>query len=144
MPHNRTTTTADALKDVIGQPDQHTSEPSTYMELHPRPPEGQSRAPPEYTSLQGANQNPEYYNVGLTKRGNGNRLDLTRDQQMSEPASYMEVHSRSLGEPSRASPEHKRLQGTKKNPGYYNVGFNKGNSGNKHEEIYDEIGIAQS
>ena len=36
------------------------SEPGTYMELHPRQSEGESRAPPEYQTLRGTNTNPEY------------------------------------------------------------------------------------
>ena len=146
MPNSRATTADKTTTDDIGKPDsprdQHASEPGLYMELHPRPSEGRSHAPPEYTSLQGTNKNPEYYNVGFTKRGNRNKLDLPGDQQTSEPGSYMEVHPRPLEEQSRAPPEYKSLQGTKKNPGYYNVGF-KGNSRNQHE-IYDEIGSAQA
>ncbi|KAL9950697.1 hypothetical protein ACROYT_G043237 [Oculina patagonica] len=143
VPNSRTTTEDKAVTDDIGQPDlprdQHVSEPGSYMELRPRPSEVHSRVPSEYTSLQEANNNPGYYNVG----GNGHELDLSRDQQL-----YMEVYPRPSKEQSRELPEYKNLQGTKDNPRYYNVEFNKGNSGNKHEEIfdeiYDEIGNAQS
>jgi len=45
--------------------DYHISEPGVYMELHPRPLEGQSREPPEYQALQGKNTTPGYYNVGF-------------------------------------------------------------------------------
>ena len=90
VPNRRAATADEAVKDGGNQPDlprdQHVTEPGSYMELRPRPSEGQIRAPPEYTSLQGAHKDPEYYNVG----------------------------------------------------------FNKGKSGNEHEEIYDEVGNAQS
>ncbi|KAL9950719.1 hypothetical protein ACROYT_G043265 [Oculina patagonica] len=148
VPNNRTTTADKAITDDIGQPDlpldQRVSEPVSYMELRPRPSEGQSRAPPEYASLQEANKNPGYYNVGFTKRANRNEHDSPRDQQVSEPGAYMEVHPRPSAEQSRAPAEYKNLQGTKKNPEYYNVGLNKGNSRKKPEEIYEEVGNAQS
>lgn len=49
--------------------DYHISEPGVYMELHPRPLEGQSRGPSEYQALQGKNTTPSYYNVS-SNRGN--------------------------------------------------------------------------
>ncbi|KAL9950696.1 hypothetical protein ACROYT_G043236 [Oculina patagonica] len=121
---NRTTTEDKAITDDIGQPG--VSEPSLYMEIRPRPSEGRPRVPSECRSLQEANNNPECYNVG----GNGNELDLSRDQQLSSK------------EQSREPLEDKSPLGTKENPGCYNVGFNKGNSGNEHGEISDEVYIA--
>ncbi|XP_078353642.1 uncharacterized protein LOC144638288 [Oculina patagonica] len=148
VPDNRATTSDKAITDDIGQPDlpldQRESEPVSYMELRPRPSKGQSRAPPEYASLQEADKDPGYYNVGFTKRANRNEHDSPRDQQVSEPGAYMEVHPRPSAEQSRAPSEYKNLQGTKKNPGYYNVGLKKGNSRKKPEEIYEEVGNAQS
>ena len=47
--------------------DHHVSEPGVYMELHPRPSEGESRAPLEYNTLEGKNTEPGYYNVGFKK-----------------------------------------------------------------------------
>ena len=48
--------------------DRHVSEPGVYMELHPRPTDGQSRAPAEYQTLQGRHITSGYYNDGF-KRG---------------------------------------------------------------------------
>jgi len=48
--------------------DHHVSEPGVYMELHPKPSEGESCAPLEYQTLQGKNTVPGYCNVGY-KRG---------------------------------------------------------------------------
>ena len=66
VPNNKALT---ADKDVtdVGQArlsrDQHVSEPGVYMELHPRPSEGQSLAPAEYQTLQGRDVTSGYYNV---------------------------------------------------------------------------------
>ena len=57
--------------------EQHASEPASYMELHPRPSEGQTRVPPEYQSLQGSHVNAGYYNVvpeGGNKRGSNEEI----------------------------------------------------------------------
>lgn len=147
LPIDRATTTDKVITDNIGQPDsprdQHVSEPSPYMELHPRSSERQSHAPPEYTSLQGKDKNTEYYNVGFCKRGNAGKPKSPHDQQVSEPATYMELQPRPSEGQSHALPEYKSLQGTKKNPGYYNVVFNKGDKRDKQEELYDEVGNAQ-
>ena len=62
---NKRTTAADRGDSAR---DHHVSEPDVYMELQPRPSEGESRAPLEYQSLQSKNTVPEYYNVGF-KRG---------------------------------------------------------------------------
>lgn len=43
--------------------EQHVLEPGSYMELSPRPSDGQTRVPPEYQSLQGGHANAGYYNV---------------------------------------------------------------------------------
>ena len=67
--NNRTTTTNKAITDDIGKPksprDHHASEPGLYMELHPRPSNGQSRAPAEYQTLQGRQNTSGSYNVGF-------------------------------------------------------------------------------
>ncbi|XP_022777754.1 uncharacterized protein LOC111319203 [Stylophora pistillata] len=39
------------------------SEPGVYMELQPRPSDGQSREPPEYQSLQDRRVTSDYYNM---------------------------------------------------------------------------------
>ena len=57
--------------------EQHASEPASYMELRPRPSEGQTRVPPEYQSLQGSHVNAGYYNVvpeGGNKRGSNEEI----------------------------------------------------------------------
>ena len=67
-PNNRTTTANKAITDDIGQPKshaQHVSEPGVYMELHPRPTDGQSGAPAEYQTLQGRHVTSGVYNVGF-------------------------------------------------------------------------------
>ena len=98
---------------------------------------------PEYASLKGKDKNSEYYNVGFCKRGNGRKRNSPHDQHVSEPATYMELQPRPSEEQSHALPEYKSLQGTNKNPGYCNVGFNEGNKRDKLEELYDEVGNAQ-
>ena len=140
LPNNRTTAADKAIIDNVGPPDsprdQHVSEPGLYMELHPRSSEGQSHAPPEYKSLQGRNKNPDYCNVGFSKRGSGRKLGLPpHDQHVSEPTAYMELQPRHSEGQSQALPEYKSLQGRNKNPEYYNVGFNKGKKPDKQEEI---------
>lgn len=50
------------------------SEPSVYMELHPRPSEGKSREPPEYQALPATNVTPDYYDMGL-ERGQSGKKD---------------------------------------------------------------------
>ena len=57
--------------------EQHASEPGSYMELRPRPSEGQTRVLPEYQSLQGSHVNAGYYNVvpeGGNKRGSNEEI----------------------------------------------------------------------
>ena len=142
-PIKRATAADKVITDNVGQPDsprdQHVSELGSYMELHPRPSEGQSRAHPEYNSLQGKNKNTEYYNVGFSRGGNGRKLVTPHDQRISEPATYMELQPRPLERQSHAFPDYESLQGRDKNTEYYNVGFNKGNKGGKQEELYDEV-----
>ena len=144
-PINKTTTTDKVITDSAGQPDspQPVSEPGLYMDLHPRPLEGQSGAPAQYKSLQGKGKNTEYYNVGFTKQGSGRKLVSPHDQRVTEPAAYMELQPRPSKGPSHPLPEYTSLQGRSKNTEYYNVGFNKGNKKDKQEEIYDEVGNAQ-
>ena len=77
MPNNKTSTADKNITDDFGQARssraQHVSEPGVYMELDPRPSEGQSRAP-EYQTLQGSHMTSGYYNVGF-KRGNRKKED---------------------------------------------------------------------
>jgi len=63
-PNNKTST---ADKDInVGQ---HVSDPDEYMELQPRPFQGQSHAPTEYHTLQGRRMTSGYCSVGF-KEGN--------------------------------------------------------------------------
>ena len=78
VPNNKASTADKDVTDNVGQARssraQHVSEPGVYMELHPRPSEGQSRAPSEYQTLQGRHMTSECYNVGF-KEGNRNKED---------------------------------------------------------------------
>ena len=69
--------------------------------------------------------------------------DSPRDQHVSEPGSYMELHPRPSEGQSHAPPEYTRLLDEDENTEFYNVEFNKGNKRNEREEIYDEMGNAQ-
>ncbi|KAJ7358730.1 hypothetical protein OS493_021504 [Desmophyllum pertusum] len=69
--------------------------------------------------------------------------DSPRDQHVSEPGSYMELHPRPLQEQLPAAPHYQALQGKNKAPEYYNVGFNKENKEKEDTEIYDEVGNAR-
>jgi len=146
-PINRTTTTEKVIADSVGQPDspldQPVSETGLYMDLHPRPLDGQSRAPPEYKSPQGRGKNTEYYNVGFSERGSGRKFISPHDQRVSEPAAYMELQPRPLKGPSHPLLEYTSLQGGSEDTEYHNLGVKKGNEKDKQEEIYDEIRIAQ-
>ena len=78
---NRPATTKKAtIRDTVQSVfplEQHASEPASYMELRPRPSEGQTRVPPEYQSLQGSHVNAGYYNVvpeGGNKRGSNEEI----------------------------------------------------------------------
>ena len=61
-------TSRDTVQSVFPL-EQHASEPGSYMELRPRPSQGQTRVPPEYQSLQGSHVNAGYYNV-VPEEGN--------------------------------------------------------------------------
>ena len=69
VPNNKTSTADKNITDDFGQARssraQHVSEPGVYMELDPRPSEGQSRAPAEYETLQGRHMTSGYYNTGF-------------------------------------------------------------------------------
>ena len=69
MPENRATTADKSITDNIGQSisprDQQMPEPGSYMELSPKPLEGQPPGPSVYKSLQGKDENDEHYNVGF-------------------------------------------------------------------------------
>ena len=78
VPNNKASTADKDVTDNVGQARssraQHVSEPGVYMELHPRPSEGQSLAPAEYQTLQGRDVTSGYYNVGF-KEGNRKKED---------------------------------------------------------------------
>ena len=64
LPKNRATTADKSIKGQSVSPrDQQMPEPDSYMELSPRPFEGQPPGPSVYKSLQGKDKNDEYYNV---------------------------------------------------------------------------------
>ena len=75
LPENRATTANKSISDDVGQNvsprDQHMSEPGSYMELRPRPLEGQLPGPPEYKSLQQKDKDTEYYNVVFNEGKDG-------------------------------------------------------------------------
>ena len=64
---------------------QHVSEPASYMELRPRPSDGQTRVPPEYQSLQGSHVNAGYYNV-VPEEGNksGSNEEIYEEIELSD------------------------------------------------------------
>lgn len=78
VPNDKASATDKVITDNVGQAGspraQHVSEPGVYMELHPRPSEGQSLAPPVYQTLQGRHMTSGYYNVGF-KGGNRKKED---------------------------------------------------------------------
>ena len=65
--------------------EQHASEPGSYMELRPRPSQGQTRVPPEYQSLQGSHVNAGYYNV-VPDEGNkrGSNEEIYEEIELSD------------------------------------------------------------
>ena len=65
--------------------EQHASEPGSYMELRPRPSEGQTRVSPEYQSLQGSHVNTGYYNV-VPEEGNkrGSNEEIYEEIELSD------------------------------------------------------------
>lgn len=80
--------------------------------------------------------------AGKTFTEDAGQPDSPRDQHVSEPGSYMELHPRPSQEQSPAA-HYQTLQDENKAPGYYNVGLNKENKNNEDAEIYDEIGNAR-
>ena len=65
-PNNKAST---ADKDITDNVRQHVSDPDEYMELQPRPFQGQSCARTEYHTLQGRHMTSGYCSVGF-KEGN--------------------------------------------------------------------------
>ena len=65
--------------------EQHASEPGSYMELRPRPSEGQTRVSPEYQSFQGSHVNTGYYNV-VPVEGNkrGSNEEIYEEIELSD------------------------------------------------------------
>lgn len=65
--------------------EQHVSESGSYMELRPRPSDGQTRLPPEYQSLQGSYMNAGYYNV-VPEEGNkrGSNEEIYEEIELSD------------------------------------------------------------
>ena len=76
-----------------------------------------------------------YEDVGLP--------DSPRNQHVSEPGVYMELHPRSSQGQSFEPPEYQSLQDKHVTSGYYNVGFKKGNVEKGDEGVYDNVGNAQ-
>jgi len=71
------------------------------------------------------------------------RHNSVRNHHVSEPGIYMELHPRPSEGESRAPLEYQTLQDKNTVPGYYNVGFERGDKA-ENEEVYDEIGSAQA
>ena len=69
--------------------------------------------------------------------------DSPRDQHVSEPGVYMELHPRCSQGQSREPPEYQSLQDKNVTSGYYNVGFKKENAEKGDEVVYDEVGNTQ-
>ena len=77
-------TSRDTVQSVFPL-EQHASELGSYMELRPRPSQGQTRVPPEYQSLQGSHVNAGYYNV-VPEEGNkrGSNEEIYDDIVLSD------------------------------------------------------------
>ena len=77
-------TSRDTVQSVLPL-EQHASELVSYMELRPRPSQGQTRVPPEYQSLQGSHVNAGYYNV-VPKEGNkrGSNEEIYEEIELSD------------------------------------------------------------
>ena len=77
-------TSRDTVQSVFPL-EQHASEPGSYMELRPRPSEGQTRVLPEYQSSQGSHVNAGYYNV-VPEEGNkrGSNEEIYDDIVLSD------------------------------------------------------------
>lgn len=69
--------------------------------------------------------------------------DAPRDQHVTEPASYLELHARPSEEQSTAPSEYEALQDGTETPGYYNSVFEKDGCKNEDDDVYDEIRNAQ-
>ena len=63
------------------------------------------------------------------------RPDSPRDPHVSGPGVYMELRPRSSQGQSHQPPEYQSLQDKHVTSVYYNVGFGKGNVGNRDEEL---------
>ena len=69
----------------FSSPEQHASEPGSYMELRPRPSEGQTRVALEYQSLQGSHVNAGYYNVVPEKENKrGSNEEIYEEIELSD------------------------------------------------------------
>ena len=64
-PNKRTTIVNSGIPVPSGV--HQASEPGVYMELQPRPSDGQSREPPEYQSLDDRRVTQDYYNMGVSE-----------------------------------------------------------------------------
>ena len=64
-PNNRTTIVNSGIPVPSGV--HQASEPGVYMELQPRPSDGQSREPPEYQSLDDRRVTQDYYNMVVSE-----------------------------------------------------------------------------
>ena len=76
--------------------DEYVSEPDANIELHPRPPEEQSRTSLVDVTIPDKNTDPVFDYVNLDgekeeKRGESS-YEVPVDQQVSEPPSYMKLH----------------------------------------------------
>ena len=69
--------------------------------------------------------------------------DLQRDQHVSEPASYIELHARPSEEQSPPPDEYQALEDRTETPGYYNAVFEKGSCKNEDDDVYAEIASGQ-
>lgn len=59
---------------------QHASDPSTYMELKPRPSNRQCQVSLEYQSLQERPENPLYYNVAFQEENGGKQNEEVHEE----------------------------------------------------------------
>ena len=64
-PNNRTTMVNSGIPVPSGV--HQASETGVYMELQPRPSDGQPREPPEYQSLDDRRVTQDYYNMGVSE-----------------------------------------------------------------------------
>ena len=141
-PINRASATDKVITDSAGQPDspldQPVPEPGLYMDLHPRPLDGQSGAPAECKSLQGKGKSTEYYNVGFSKQSSGRKLVSPHDQRVT--AAYMNSNpGLRKGHPMHfLSTRVYRAEARILNIAMWDLTKAK-----KQEEIYDEVGNAQ-